>query len=91
MILIIAPDDDAHANVIAQGLEALEIKHHRWSTNCSPFEQNISMRLDNKPVARVSRNVKAWTASDINVVWYRREGDLTPPTGLPYRSTSGPQ
>lgn len=82
MILIIAPDDDAHANMVAQGLAALEIKHRRWSASCSPFEQNISMRLDDEPVARVSRNAEVWAASDISVVWYRREGDLTPPAGL---------
>lgn len=82
MLLIIGPDNDVHANVVAQGLDVLRVKNVRWNASCSPLEQKMSLRLGDETEVMFSRDTQNWVASDVTGVWYRREGELTLPAGL---------
>lgn len=86
MILIIAPKDDPHANIVAAGLGALGAKYIRWAIEGLPSSQEVSVDFcSDAPLTLQSYGAK-WRPDEITTVWYRREGIVRPPDSLSMRS-----
>lgn len=86
MILILAPKDDPHANIVAGGLDALGAKHVRWAIEGSPSSHELSVDFGSDVPLTLQSNGVTWRPDDITTVWYRREGNVQPPDSLSTKS-----
>jgi glutathione synthase/RimK-type ligase-like ATP-grasp enzyme len=86
MILIVSSDEDPHAVLVGAGLQKLNQRFQIWNPAASPLRQATTLELNHELEFFCDTEVCQWNGRQPEVVWCRREGEVSFPSQLPLSS-----